>query len=498
MKRIFAILLALCTMLCLFASCASSLPQPETEAVATGTGNAEEKTEEKKEEKGEIVYPEGFSAGFGRVDISPPVPVTIDTYGDGTKGEILREKLYATCVAVCDGETVALMFSLDMKQSTASVIQKFEKDIEKKLGIPASNVTFTATHTHNAPIPTVKDDPANIKWLQNCYKAIPQAAEDALRDLAPAEIYTGRGDTTGMGYVRRYLMADGTYKGIHSGNPSEDYVGRESVADPELRTIRFERGDKKDILLTNWQCHAASSAGDKVNGKYVVSADFIAPLREGVEKDLDLHFAYYNGASGNVTFSTKFPGEKVYANNMACGEALVGIIKGALEGETKVNSGKVQVQTAVIEGQVRAETKERVEQAELALNAIATEGLSNKELFAKYGFNSKRDCTHTISRGSEERTISINLTAIRFGDVGFAGAPYEMFDTNGKELRDASPCQTTISCGYTDGSLGYMPSAFAFPHGQYEVYACKFVSGTGEICAQKLAEMLSYTTETNS
>ena len=386
-----------------------------------------------------------------------------------------------------------MMFSLDMKQSTADVIEQFEKSIETKLGIPASNVTFTATHSHNAPIPSAKNDPAIVKWLQTCYKAIPQATEDALRDLAPAEIYTGRGDTTGMGYVRRYLMADGTYKGIHSGNPSEDYVGRESVADPELRTVRFDRGDKKDILMVNWQCHAASSASDKVDGKYVVSADFIAPMREGIEKELDVHFAYYNGASGNVTFSTKLPGEKIYEDNMACGEALVDVVAGALKDETAVKSGKVQVQTTVIQGQVRAETKERVETAEIALKAIETEKLSNKQLFAKYGFNSKRDCTHTISRGTEERTLEIQLTAIRFGDIGFAGAPYEMFDTNGKEIRDASPCQTTFSCGYTDGSMGYMPSEFAFPHGEYEVYACKFVSGTGEICAAKLADMLNYT-----
>lgn len=496
MKRFLAFFMMLILLLCSFVSCSSSSLSAEK---PTRTDSELEKTEvgEKTDDSGEIVYPDGFSVGFGRAEISPSVPVTIDTYGDGRKGEVLREKLYATCVAVCDGENVALMFSIDMKQSTATVIEQFEKSIEKKLGIPASNVTFTATHTHNAPIPTVKNDPANVKWLQTCYKAVPQAAEDALRDLAPAEIYTGRGDTTGMGYVRRYLMADGTYKGIHSGNPSEDYVGRESVADPELRTIRFDRGDKKDILMVNWQCHAASSASDKVNGKYVVSADFIAPMREGVEKELDVHFAYYNGASGNVTFSTKLPGEKIYESNMACGEALVGIIEGAVKNETPVKSGKVQVQTAVIQGQVRTETEERIEQAQIALKAIEDENLSNKELFAKYGFNSKRDCTHTISRGSEERTIDIQLTAIRFGDIGFAGAPYEMFDTNGKEIRDASTCQTTFSCGYTDGSLGYMPSEFAFPHGQYEVYACKFVSGTGELCAQKLAEMLNYTTETN-
>jgi len=495
MKRLIAAVLLLGTLLCAMPACSDHLAAEE--AVPQKTTAEQNGTEIKNENKEDtrIVlpedYPEGFTVGFGRAEISPPLPVTIDTYGDGTDAEILREPLYATCVAVCDGENAALMFSLDMKQSTASVIEQFEKTIEKKLKIPASNVTFTATHTHNAPIPTVKDNPANVKWLQTCYKAIPQAAAEALRDLAPATIYTGRGDTTGMGYVRRYLMADGTYKGIHSGNPSEEYVGRESVADPELRTVRFDRGDKKDILMVNWQCHAASSASDKINKKYVVSADFIAPMRAGVEKNLDVHFAYYNGASGNVTFSTKFPGEKVYGSNMDCGAALVGIVEGALKDGTQVQSGKVEVRTAVIEGQVRTETEERVNQANLALKAIEDEGLSNKQLYARFGFNSKRDCTHTISRGTKERTISINLTAIRFGDVGFAGAPYEMFDTNGREIRDASPCQTTFTCGYTDGSMGYMPSDDAFPHGQYEVYACKFVSGTGEICADKLVELLS-------
>ncbi len=495
MKKIVAVLLVISTLLCTLLSCSSAISVAETASSETKTEGGE-KTNQKN--SGKIVYPEGFSVGYGRAEISPPLPVTIDTYGEGRKGEVLREPLYATCVAVCDGETVALMFTLDMKQSSSDVIKQFEKSIERKLKIPAENVTFTATHTHNAPIPGAKTDPANTRWLQTCYKAIPQAAEDALRDLAPAEIYTGRADTTGMGYVRRYLMADGTYKGIHSGNPSDDYVSRESVADPELRTVRFDRKDKKDILMVNWQCHAASSASDKVNGKYVVSADFVAPMREGVEADLDVHFAYYNGASGNVTFTQKFPGENVYGDNMECGSALVGIIKGALKDETQVKSGKVQVQTAVIEGQVRVETQERVDKANEALKAIEQRKLSNKQLFAEFGFNSKRDCTHTISRGTKERTISINLTSIRFGDIGFAGAPYEMFDTNGKEIRDASPCQTTFSCGYTDGSLGYMPSDDAFPHGEYEVYACKFVSGTGEICAEKLVELLRYETEANS
>lgn len=141
MKRLLAVVLTLCTLLRTLISYSSSLA---TEKTKTAEPEITKTEEAKKEDKGEIVYPKSFSVGYGRAEISPPLPVTIDNYGDGMQGEILREKLYATCAAVCDGENVALMFSLDMKQSTADVIQQFEKSLEKTLGIPASNVTFTA------------------------------------------------------------------------------------------------------------------------------------------------------------------------------------------------------------------------------------------------------------------------------------------------------------------------------------------------------------------
>ena len=93
-----------------------------------------------------------------------------------------------------------------------------------------------------------------------------------------------------------------------------------------------------------------------------------------------------------------------------------------------------------------------------------------------------------INRG--ETTITLPFTAVSIGDIAFAAAPYEMFDTNGVEIRNASPFNMTFICAYTNGHMGYIPSALAFPHGGYEVYVSRFVSGTAETTVNTIVSML--------
>lgn len=66
-----------------------------------------------------------------------------------------------------------------------------------------------------------------------------------------------------------------------------------------------------------------------------------------------------------------------------------------------------------------------------------------------------------------------------------------MFDTNGKEVRDASPYKMTFISSLTGGGFGYIPSAYAFPHGGYEVYVTRFVMGTGEALVQESLKLLN-------
>ena len=110
---------------------------------------------------------------------------------------------------------------------------------------------------------------------------------------------------------------------------------------------------------------------------------------------------------------------------------------------------------------------------------------------AKYGFDSHYEPAFIVTRSRLGETVDVPLTAISFGEIAFAAFPYEMFDTNGKQVRDGSPFKTTFICSLTNGAMGYVPSAYAFPHGTYEVLACAYVPGTGEQISGELVKMLN-------
>jgi hypothetical protein len=89
-------------------------------------------------------------------------------------------------------------------------------------------------------------------------------------------------------------------------------------------------------------------------------------------------------------------------------------------------------------------------------------------------------------------TKDMNIGAISIGDISFVWCGYEMFDTNGMEIKAATPDKMTFILAYTGDALGYIPSINSVPNGSYEVYATDFKYGTGEEVAQKLIKLLEY------
>ena len=471
MKKIIAILclLALCLPL---AACASSLATEETAPETKETV----KNAETKEEKGEIVYPDSFAIGYARIDITGTLPVPIFE----TEATKVRDPLYLTCTAVWDGEQAALLMSADIRGITRSAAVHSAEQIEKKFGIPAENVIINCTHTHSAPSAGGASD-ASIRWISNYYKQLPIVVEEALRDLDTVEgVYGGKGHTEGITFVRRYLMPDGTY----DTNPgSRKVVDYESQADTELQTLRIDRKTKKDVLMINYQTHHAADVPSKT-----VSADFVHYYREAAEKELDMHFVYHQGAGGNVNFLCSVPGDRKYPDSPSATEGFMLATREALSKEEALQTGPIRVIARPTTVTVRKEPEELVK---LAKKVMAASETDRGALAAQYGFESWRHANSTIARAGKGETEDIPLTCITFGDIAFCAFPYEMFDQNGKEVREGSPFKTTYICSLANGGYGYIPTTFAFPHGTYEVNACAYVMGTGEQLAQSMVTMLS-------
>ena len=86
---------------------------------------------------------------------------------------------------------------------------------------------------------------------------------------------------------------------------------------------------------------------------------------------------------------------------------------------------------------------------------------------------------------------NLPFAAFSFGDVSFITAPYEMFDTNGMQIKEGSPFLLTfvLTCAGDYGA--YMPSYEAMTiYGGYEVDNNQYALGVAEKAVEEFLRLL--------
>ena len=179
---------------------------------------------------------------------------------------------------------------------------------------------------------------------------------------------------------------------------------------------------------------------------------------------------------------------------MEHGRNLAAFLKDAMQGLKKANTGKIKVITEDFFGHYETDTTgfslEEAQEISDAFHAGDTEKV--KELCQKYGYHSFYHARGILSRSKLEKGAGakINIGALSIGDMAFVFGPYEMFDTNGMQIKAASPFERTFICAYTNAAFGYIPSAIAFQNGGYEIDGCSFRAGLGEELVEEYLKML--------
>ncbi|MBQ3865717.1 MAG: neutral/alkaline non-lysosomal ceramidase N-terminal domain-containing protein, partial [Clostridia bacterium] len=487
MKKLLALLLIPALILPLL-SCGASLPA-ETDPAETLIC----RTGETETGKAEGVHDAtGFCAGFGRADITPRESVPLAGYG-ATSYRMSRnvlDPLYATCFALRDeaGETL-LIYEMDLCGVPVSFAEQARKMIERSLQIPADHVLLTATHTHSGP-DVSSTEGVIAAWKTEAYKAVIQAAEDALADLDRCAVFVGSAKTESLNFVRRYYMENGftTPNGTYGYG---EITAHESEVDPEMRVVRFDRANQPDLVLANWQCHATMTGG---SSKYDISSDFIGQFRKFAERDLGVKLLYLQGGAGNVNSFSRLPGEETRGTDyMEKGRQLAAALRGVLEsGMTETPAGAVRAVTGTLTAAYNHEDEDKLEISKkiqaLFLNDRRSDALA---LAAANGLSSAFEAGAIVSRAARGATGEIALSCYAFGDVAITAAPFEMFCQTETRLRERSPFGFTLTCGYSNGSEGYMPAAECFPNKGYEVVTCKYVQGTAEAISDRQLELLN-------
>ena len=471
MKKIISLFLSLTFVLTL-CSCGNKTAGKKSIAASVGKGD--------------------FRAGFARVEIVPDESVPLAGLGNTERrmstGYI--DPIYINAVAFADenGDVLATLVCDNVKiQKVISDVAL--KKISEETGLPEDHIFISATHTHSAPdtgntkiSSVIRYNSAFINWMVD-------AVKQSIADLKSAKIYMGTTTITGYNFVRHYLCKDGTYAGDNFGDYSSGIVRHETEADHEMRLVRLERKDGKDILMTNFQVHPTMNCGDT---EYDVSADLVGIFRDNMEEMNDVHCIYYQGASGNINPRSEIASETPTRDYRQYGKELAEKASTALKSLKEAKSGNIVVSKKTVTADIN-HTEDSLVQAATVVNVVWTSTNDSSQAKAeakKFGLHSQYHATGILERVNLPKTEKFDISAAKIGDLSFIGAPYEMFDVNGMEIREKSPYKMTFIIGYFAGHRGYIPADYSYDNTCYEADTTRYAKGTAEQVAKEFISML--------
>lgn len=439
-----------------------------------------------------------FMVGFAREDITPEEFNTLAGFGNDLYRMCnnVLDHVFGTVIVLQDAEgNRVAMCSVDLLNAKEDTVVKMARDsIFEATGIPTDHIMVNVTHTHAAPSFYNPDDERTGPFLKLYAKQMAKAAVEAIEDLKPATAQVGKTIAKRLTFKRHYVLEDGTVATHGSNQKKLRRVAHAAPADEQLQVIRFVREGGRDVVMVNFQCHATTTSGSK---RFDMSADFPGTMRDHLEGLTGCHCAYYQGACGDlVPRSILVPLNIIdegdyFAHGRKIAEVAFDCLQNKME---PAELGTIKTVQFTYSGPVDHSEDHRIEDAKKVRDGfydLPTDADRTARL-RQYGFNSYLQAGHIIRRANSGDTHSFELDAVRAGDISFATAPFEMFSSNGKFVKDNSPYKMTFMCAYCNGANSYIADDAAYDYTTYcyEVDSRTFPRGGGEDIANNLVRLL--------
>jgi neutral ceramidase len=368
-----------------------------------------------------------FRAGAAKVDITPANSQWLMGYNARRSTGVLDKIWHRAVVMESGGQQFALVAS-DLCLFSPSVYDEAAKAVERETGIPRARFWWSVTHTHAAPEvgpPGVykallgrSDHEYDREYAALVEDALVRAVKEARANLRPARIAIGQG--TSMANInRRAKDVDGQVSlGLNPDGPADRQIG----------VIRLEGEDGRAIAaIANYAMHGTVMSGANL----LISGDAPGTVSAYLEQKVGAPVLFVNSAAGNLA-----PIYSVYADAKSGHLSQFRVLLGDRVAAALAGLGAASGDVVMSASEVAIATPQRA-------------GLQWPEELPEY----------------RER---VPVRIWRINDTVIWAAPVELFCEIAMAVRAASPLAHTFYFGYTNGWLGYLPTAAAFAEGGYE------------------------------
>ena len=444
-------------------------------------------------------------AGFARVDITPPMGISVIGYYIPRYAEGVLDNLEVNAVALKHGETTVLLIAVDNCELSMSACSEISKAITDKTGVPKEAIFIHTTHTHTGPGGTLgSEDPAEIKEMLNRYDAFLRSrcvdvAKFAIDDLKPAKMGYGVGKAPDVAFIRRFRMKDGSIM-TNPGVNNPDIVAPIGEVDERVNVLRFERDNAETIVLANFGNHPDTVGGSKISG------DWPTLTRSTLEKAIDnTKCIFFNGAQGDVNhvkvnptagdFNDMFNDFDGCSRGYGHAKHIANVVAGAImQVYAKVNYVDVDEIKYLQKEYMMPSNKPTPEELPLAhkYNDLHNAGKDDEIPYKAMMLTTVvAEAARMVRLENAPDAFPLVFSAIKIGNVALFGIPGEPFTGVGRGIKLAKDYDLVLPCCLINGAEGYYPMKDAYDEGGYEARSSSFKSGIAERIIDAGLEMLA-------
>ncbi|WP_162339703.1 neutral/alkaline non-lysosomal ceramidase N-terminal domain-containing protein [Cyclobacterium salsum] len=380
-----------------------------------------------------------LSASVTKTDITPKDSQWLLGYGP-RKSTGINDSIFHRIILLNDGRETFCLISSDICLVSPAEYDRVAQEIQNRFGIPMLNIWWTVTHTHSAPevgppgLPEAfMGDRYTHEWDREYTRMVTdkmlEAVEDGLKNLEPAQ----------MGWGWGFSQANINRRAIDENGKASLGLNPDGPVDRKIGLIRIDKANGDPLaLVANYPIHGTVLGQEHTN----ISGDAPGIVAEYVEEKIGVPMLFINGAAGNIA-----PIYSVYPNPAAGHLSQFKVLLGdkILDAYRKIQSltSDIDLQTAT-----------------LTVTTPRKDELGWPDDLGAY--------TQNDAQGKPQILLPIRFLKIN-QSLALWSAPLELFCELSNEVRQDSPFPYTFYYGYSNGWLGYLPTAAAYAHGGYEV-----------------------------
>jgi hypothetical protein len=467
----------------------------------------------------------GLSIGWAMEDITPDGPASLEGQYYERISTYVQSPLKVTACAIESADEKgnkeqAIMVSLDVVsfnhklQDTLRIIVKDQ--------IPDFNVLkllVNATHTHSAPKPDVSG-----KYGKILLEKAGNAVITAWNNRKPAGISRELGYAV-VGHNRRVQYENGTTE-MYGKTDREDFYGIEGPTNPGVDMLFCWDSEKKLTgIIMNVSCPAQVT-----EAKYYVSGDYWSEVRKKVKERFseNVYILPQCGAAGDISPRDLSHGYKSGEPNMwdipgiiEIGKRLARVIEDAYPKAEKSIQTKAVFKHSIkdiniptrkvskdeyekalkIVNEIRSREPKDQDSPNTAWNRFIKEMKDNEKIneygpwdskTSDYGWLKPMEAVLRQYKNQDKDTLyTMELHAIRLGDVAFATNPFELYTDYGLRIIGRSRAKQTFVIQLCGDSNGYLPTAIALPGGGYSAMANSIGPDGGNILVNETVNLIN-------